>query len=269
MTITATQVKALRDKTGVSMGDCKKALVEAEGDEAQAIDLLKKKYAGKLEERADKEAANGRIGAFTNGSVGALVELRCETDFVAKNEDFTAAANALAQIVCETGETDVTKVMSTAGSDGRTGKDIITDVFGKLKENMGLEKAVSVPGGVASYVHHNGLVGTVIAADKDGDGFARQACMHVAATKVDGLNRDSMAAEAVEAARAEMAEQAKGKPAEIVEKIVAGKMDKWFAERVLLEQAYALSEEKKSVEQVASEAGVVISGYLKMELGAK
>ena len=212
--ISAAQVKSLREKTGISMADCKSALVEANGDEAQAIEVLKKKYAGKLDKRADKEAANGRIGAFADGKVGALVEFRCETDFVANNEAFAKAANSLAALVASTGVTEPNQIMETAGSDGKTGKDIITEAYSQLQEKMEIARACTQEKGSAFYIHHNGLVGSLVAAEGDDKQAAKNICMHVAAQPVlAGLCREDVDPKEVEEARQMMAEQAAGKPA--------------------------------------------------------
>lgn len=268
-TISASQVKSLRDKTGISMSDCKKALAEADGNETQAMDILQKKYAGQMEKRADKEAANGRIGAFADGEAGALVELRCETDFVANSEHFKAAADALAKLASKANVTDPDQLLQTKGDDGSTGQDIIAAAYGTLKENMKLARIARIEGGIACYVHHNGLVGTVIAADGEGSGLGKQICMHTAAQQtLDGLKREDISSAEVEKARDLMKDQAKGKPDNIVEKIVSGKMDKWYGERVLLEQPFAL-DDKKTVAQVAKDAGIMLTGYLKFELGGK
>ncbi len=269
MAISATQVKTLRDKTGVSMGDCKQALVDANGDEKQAIEILQKRYAGKLGIRADKEAANGRIGAYTDGTVGALIELRCETDFVAGNADFKAAADEIAQIAAQSGLTDTESLMNAKGPDGKTVKEILTTAYGKLQENMVLKRAVLLQKAAAHYVHHNGKIGTLVAADKTGVETARHICMHVAAQPVLlGLKREHVNPEEVQKARDLMADEVKNKPPQIQEKIVSGKMDKWFGERVLLEQPFAM-DDKKTVAQVATESGIAVLGYLKMELGGK
>ena len=268
-TIAASQVKALRDKTGISMADCKKALVEAEGNEAEAAEILQRKYAGQMQMRSEKEAANGRIGAYADGQAGALVELRCETDFVANSDQFKSAADALARLVTQSGETDPDQLMLTTGEDGKSGQDIVAAAFGTLKENMKIARAARIDHGVACYVHHNGLVGTVIAADGEGDGLARHLCMHIAAQRfLDGLTRQQVDPAKVERARELMKEQAAGKPENIVEKIVTGKMNKWYGERVLLEQPFAM-DDKKTVQQVAEQAGITTSGYLKFELGVK
>jgi len=265
--ISAAQVKALRDKTDISMADCKKALVEAGGDENQALEILKKKYADQMEGRSHKEAGNGRIGAFTNGQCGALIELRCETDFVANSEAFIETANALAALVVQSGETDINKILETKDANEKSGKELIADAYGKLKENINLSRASKIDQGVGCYVHHNGRVGTVVAADGSGDQIAKHICMHVAAQQVlTGLRREDVAPDEVEQARARMMEQAQGKPPEIAEKIVNGKMNKWYGERVLLEQPFAM-DDKKTVQNVADEAGINLSGYIKMEVG--
>ena len=267
--ISAAQVKSLRDKTGISMGDCKKALVETDGNEEQALDILKKKYEGKLDTRAHKEAANGRIGAYTDGKIGALVELRCETDFVANNKDFVTAANDIAKLSADTGITDVNTLLETKGQDGRTAKDIIAEAYGKLQEKIVLERSQTIKNGAAWYVHHNGLIGTIVAAEDANPEVAKHICMHVAAQKVlSGLKRDDVNQKEVEEARSIMMEQAKGKPEEIATKIVDGKMNKWYGERVLLEQPFAM-DDKKTVGQIAEEAKMKIVGYLKYELGVK
>ncbi len=268
--IAATQVKALRDKTGISMGDCKKALVEANGDEAQAMEILQKKFAGQMEMRANKEAANGRIGAYADGKVGALIELRCETDFVANNDDFKAAANCIAEIAARSGITDPEQLLNTKGPDGRTAQDIMTTAYSTLKENMQLARAACIDNAAACYVHHNGLVGTIIAASGDGGEIAKQICWHIAAQKVlEGLTRADIPKDSVEQARKTMKEQAGDKPPQIADKIVDGKMNKWFGERILPEQPFLPGDGKETVGEVAGKAGITLTGYLKFELGEK
>ncbi|MCG3137845.1 MAG: Elongation factor Ts [Phycisphaerae bacterium] len=268
-TISAAQVKALRDKTGVSMGDCKNALVEAGGDETKAMELLKRKYAGKLDTRADKEAANGRIGAYVNGLIGALVELRCETDFVSANSEFAKSANALAAIAAQHRLSDPNAVLEAKGADGHSGKDIITETYGKFQEKLVIARVATIEHGVAFYVHHNGKIGSVVAASQPNPEVAKQICMHIAAQQtIDGLNREAVDPQAVAEARSFMMEEAKGKPANIAEKMVEGKLNKWYAERVLLEQPFAL-DDKITIGQMAKDAGMTVTGYLKFELGVK
>ncbi len=265
--ITAQQVQALRAKTDVPMMDCKKALVESGGDETKAIEILRKRFADKMSDRAGKEAANGRIGVFADGRAGALVEMRCETDFVANNEHFSALANALAAHVAACGVTEVEALKASKLPNGRTAQELVVDAYGKLKENMNINRAARITGACAGYVHHNGKVGAVIAGDRDPGEAGRTVCMHIASTAlILGLRREDVDPALVQEARERAAEEAKGKPPQIIEKIVAGKMEKWYQERVLPEQPFVM-DDKKSVGAYAKEHGFSIQAYLKYEVG--
>lgn len=275
--ISASQVQALRAKTDLPLMDCKKALIEANGSEEGAIELLRKRFADKMSSRADKEAANGRIGAFTDAKGGALAEMRCETDFVAGNSVFVELANGFARQVAAThGKSPAELIDSKAEfAGGRTMKQLMADAFGKLNENMEFRRGQCIHGACSSYVHHNGKVGAIVALDKANDEIGRQICMHVASRQLLlGLDRSAVdkkaVAEAEEAVRAEMKADPKNasKPANIIDKMFAGKMDRWYGERVLIEQPFAL-DDKKTVGQAAKEAGVTITGYLRFELGEK
>jgi len=268
MAITAKQVQALRAKTDLSMMDCKKALVEADGDETKALDILRKKFAGKMSERADKETANGRIGIFADDRHAAMAELRCETDFVATNDQFKALADGLAAVVARTGITEVDKLKETKADDGRTVNDMLVDAFGRMKENLSLHRAVKIDGAGAGYVHHNGRVGAIITADQAPSEAGRHVCMHIASTPIIlGLRREDVPAALVEDARQSAMAEVKDKPDQIKDKIVSGKMDKWFGERVLLEQPFVM-DDKKTVEQYAKENGFSIQAFRKFEVGA-
>jgi elongation factor Ts len=265
--ITAKQVQALRAKTDLAMMDCKSALVEAGGDEARAMEILRKKFADKMSTRADKEAANGRIGVFADDSAAALVEVRCETDFVATNDAFRSLADAIAEQCARSGITDVEQLKAARGRDGRPVGDLLVDAFGKLKENLSIRRAVRIVGAGACYVHHNGKVAAAVTADKSPGEAGRQICMHIAsAALLVGLSREQVGPAEVEAARAKAREEIKGKPEQIIDKIVSGKMDRWFAERVLLEQPFVM-DDKKSVGAFAREKGFSVTGYVKYEVG--
>ncbi len=265
--ISAKQVSALREKTGLAMMDCKKALVEAAGDDQKALDILRRKFADKMTERADRETANGRIGAYGGASGAALVELRCETDFVATNSDFRSMADKLAETSATTGVTEVESFKSAKMAGGQTVQDFLIDAFGRIKENIQVKRLARLDGTGACYVHHNGRVGTAIACDKDPGEAGRNICMHIASTPVIlGLRRDDVPAGLVAQAKEKAAEEAAGKPPQIIDKIVAGKMDKWYAERVLVEQPFVM-DDTKSVKQIAEENGFNILGYLKFEVG--
>lgn len=265
--ISAKEVQALRTATGLAMMDCKKALVEAGGDPAKAKDILRQKFADKMSERAERETANGRIGVYADETGAALLELRCETDFVATNSDFAAVADQLAAQVASSGIVDVEAFKASAMADGQRVQEFLVDAFGRIKENLQVKRMKRVAGPGACYVHHNGRVAAAIACDGPPGDAGRQICMHIASTPVIlGRVREDVAPQAVSEAREKAREEAKGKPEPIVEKIVAGKMNKWYAERVLLEQPFVM-DDKKTVGEFAGEKGFSITAYIKYEVG--
>lgn len=265
--ISATQVQALRTKTGLAMMDCKKALSEAAGDEKKALELLRKRFADKMTERADKEAGNGRIGVHADDRAAALVELRCETDFVAGNSTFRELADRIAAAAAAAGVTDVDALKNAKAPGGRSVNELLVDAFGSLKENMSIRRAVVLSGAGACYVHHNGRVGAIVSCDKPPGEAGRHVCMHIASTPVIlGLDRAAVDPRLVAEARERAAAEVQGKPPQIIEKIVEGKMNKWFGERVLLEQPFVM-DDKTTVGDFAKQSGFAIKGYLKMEVG--
>jgi len=269
--IPAQKVQALRAKTDLPMMECKKALVEASGNEEAAIEILKKRFADKMSSRADKETANGRIGIYADAKGGALVELRCETDFVANNSVFVELANQFARQCAETHQKDSEALLAgkAAFAGGRTLKELLADAYGKLNEKMEIRRAKCAHGAAVGYVHHNGKVAALITMDKPNETAGRQICMHIASAHVLlGLDRSAIDPKLVQEAEAAARAEVANKPPQIVDKIVSGKMDKWFGERVLLEQPFAL-DDKKTVGAFAKENGVTITGYLRYELGGK
>lgn len=267
--ITAKAVQTLRTRTGLAMMDCKKALVETNGDEAAALQVLRKRHADKMTERADKEAANGRIGAFADDACAALAEIRCETDFVATNDKFTELANEIARQCARSGITDVEMLKSSKLEDGRTINDLLVDAFGIIKENMSIQRLARIEGPGACYVHHNGQVGSALAADQPAGDAGRQICMHIASTPtILGMVREDVDSSLVKVAREKATEEAAGKPPQIVEKIVDGKMNKWYAERVLVEQPFVV-DDKKTVGAFGKENGFVLKSFVKFEVGRR
>jgi len=265
--ISAKQVQALREKTGLAMMDVKKALVEAAGDEKKALELLRKRFADKMTERADKEAGNGRIGVYADDKAAALAEMRCETDFVATNEKFKELADQIAAQCARTGITDVEQLKASKMPDGRTVNEVLVDAFGIIKENISIRRLARLAGPGAGYVHHNGRVATIITAEKAPGDSGRHICMHIASTPVIlGLRREHVDAKLVAEGKAKAEEESKGKPPNILEKIVAGKMDKWYGERVLTEQPFVM-DDKKTVAAYAKENGYALTAYLKYEVG--
>jgi elongation factor Ts len=275
-TISAADVKALRDKTGLPMMDCKAALVEAGGDHEKATEILRKKGAAAAERKADRETAEGRIGCYVDRQrgVGALVELRCETAPVANNEGFVALANELAKSVAlADGDTDVETLLARPVADdpAKTIRDRINDTVNVLRENMGLARAARLEGTLASYVHHNGQVGvlTKFEADRLDPQLAADICMQIAAMHPLAVSRDRIDPELVkkelEIARDQAAQT--GKPEAILEKIAQGKLNKWYATCVLLEQPF-VRDDKKTVEQVLKAAGgVVVKDFVRLQVG--
>ncbi len=267
--ISAQQVQTLRAKTDLAMMDCKKALIEANGDEAKALEILRKRFADKMSDRADKEIANGRIGVFADDRGAAMVEVRCETDFVATNDTFKAFANQLAEQCLRTGTTDPEPFKASSLPDGRKVADVLTDMFGKLKENMAIQRLVKRDGPGACYVHHNGKGAAIIVCDQPPGEAGRHVCMHVASTPViHGRVREDVCAKLVAEAKEKAASEVTGKPPQIQEKIVTGKMEKWYKERVLLEQPFVM-DDKKSVADFAKENGFAVKAFVKYEVGGK
>ena len=275
-TISAADVKALRDKTGLPMMDCKAALVEADGDHEKASEILRKKGAAAAERKADRETAEGRIGCYLDQQqgVGALVELRCETAPVANSEGFIALANELAKSVALTDTPpDVETLLSQPLADepAKTIRDRINDSVNIIRENMGLARAARLNGTLASYVHHNGQVGvlTQFQADQLDPQLAADICMQIAAMSPLAVSRDRIDPELVkkelEIARDQAAQT--GKPEQILDKIAQGKLNKWYATCVLLEQPF-VREDKKTIEQVLKAAGgVVVKDFARLQVG--
>jgi len=287
--ITAALVKELREKTGVGMMDCKKALNETDGDFEAAVDWLRKKGLSKAAKKADRVAAEGLVAVAAQGGQGAVVEVNSETDFVARNEKFQAAVKEIATLaVGGSGNADELKAAKTAS--GETVEDKLTNLIATIGENMTLRRAAVVtaePGVVASYVHNPaaddmGAIGVLVGLKSDGDAaklaeLGRKLAMHVAAgapaiavsVDVDGV--DPAIADKEREVFADQA-RASGKPDNIVEKMVEGRMRKFYEEVVLLKQAFVMDPDR-TIEQVladtAKELGtsVEISGFVRMALG--
>ncbi len=273
--ITATMVKSLRERSGLPMMDCKAALQEVGGDEAAAMELLRKRGALAAEKKAGRETAEGRIGAFVDRETGAgaLVELQCETAPVANNPDFRELVAKIAKQVAVTGCTDVAGLAATKCVDdpGQTVQDLLHDVLNRLRENMKIASAVRATGHVATYVHHTGKLGVMIVAEGkvEDETLLNDVCMHIAFAQPDALSREQVPAEVVakeeEIAREQI--KASGKPENMIEKILTGKMNRWFSERVLLEQAF-VKDDKKTVGQVLQAAGVTLQSYHRLAVGS-
>ncbi len=288
--ITAGLVKELREKSGVGMMDCKRALTETNGDMEAAMDWLRTKGLSKAAKKADRVAAEGLVAAVVRndgkGMTGAVIELNAETDFVARNALFQAAALATAEAALETGG-DVDAIALAKTKDGEPVGEMITGLIGTIGENMRLRRAAhfSVPvGAVGVYMHNQtapglGRIGVLVAVEGEGDqavlsDLGRRIAMHVAATAPLSLSPDDLDQAAIEYEKAIFTEQAleSGKPANVVEKMVEGRIRKFLEEVVLLKQAFVMNPDQ-TVEQLVAETAktlgspVKVVGFTRLALG--
>ena len=269
--ITAAMVKELRETTGAGMLDCKKALVEANGNMEQAVDWLRKKGLASAAKKSSRVAAEGLVAVAVDGNKGAAVEVNSETDFVAKNEIFQEYVEDAAKVALHcNGDVEAMKAfVCPKCADSKTFGERLTDMIAKIGENMNLRRAkvISVNNGVVcSYIHNavrNGLgkIGVLVALESTADKakleeLGKHIAMHIAATAPIALNIAGVAPEAVEHEKSIFAEQAKasGKPANIIEKMVEGRIRKFYEEVVLEEQAFIMDPDKKIKDIVADAA---------------
>lgn len=261
--ITASMVKELREKTDAPMMECKKALTEAEGDMARAEEILRVKLGNKASKAAARITAEGLIGLYIadSGKVGAVIEVNCETDFVAKNDDFIAFVNQLAQLVAEKAPADVAALADLPMADG-TVESTRAALIGKIGENMSIRRfqRFETADQLASYVH-GGKIGVLVdfaGSDETGKDLA----MHIAATKPKALDASGVSPDDIAAERsvAEQKAAESGKPAEIVAKMVEGSVQKFLKEVTLLSQPF-VKNDKQSVEQMLKEKGSKISRF--------
>jgi elongation factor Ts len=278
--ITGAMVKELRDKTGAGMMDCKKALTEAAADMEAAVDWLRKKGLAAAAKKSGRTAAEGLIGVAHGALKAAMVEVNAETDFIARNEAFQAFVETVATIALEVGE-DVETIKAAAyPGTGRTVAEELTQLIATVGENMTLRRAavVSVGEGVAtSYVHNAlkpglGKIGVLVGLEGRADAaletLGRQIGMHVAATRPDALDVSSVDPASLEREKGVLAEQARasGKPEAIIEKMVEGRIRKFYEEVVLLEQTWVHDGESK-VRKVVEDAGAKVTRFVRFTLG--
>jgi len=285
--VTAALVKELRDKTGAGMMDCKRALGESDGDVEAAVDWLRKKGLAAAAKKAGRVAAEGLIGVATAGKAGAVVEVNSETDFVARNELFQNFVRQVAQLaVSAERDVEALKAVSFAGN-GKTVEAELTDLIGRIGENLVLRRVARLSvaqGHVASYVHNVvspglGKIGVLIALESAAGEdvlapLGRQLAMHVAAANPQYLDQASVSPAALDRERAVLREQAgsTGKSADIVERMVEGRLRKFYEDSVLLDQVYVIDGESrvgKVVEAAAKSAGtpIKIAAFVRYALG--
>jgi elongation factor Ts len=279
--ITAALVKDLREKSGVGMMDCKKALTENNGDIEAAMDWLRAKGLSKAAKKADRVAAEGLVAIATraqgDGEVASAIEFNAETDFVSRNDMFQNAARSIAQVALDT-DGGVEAISAAKTASGETVQEMATNLIATIGENMMLRRAVRyevAQGAIATYVHNAiapdlGRIGVLVVLESAGDKaklkeLGRKIAMHVAATSPLSLSTDDLDPAAVERERAIFSEQAaeSGKPPAVVEKMVEGRIRKFFEEVVLTKQAFVMNPDQ-TIEQLVAEAGKDVGAPVKL-----
>lgn len=275
MDVTAQMVMALRGKTGLSMMECKKALVESGGDENKAMEWLRKRGLAKAGEMTERAASEGRVAVYIDAASGraGMVELRCETEPVASTPDFIKLANACAQVAAGLDNPTPEQVLDSPmpGGDGRKVRELWDEVFNRVRENLQLARVGSIKGSIGHYVHHNAKVGVLVDMSAPcRDDAKADVCMHIAAMRPPYVHREEVPASLIAEQRERAAEQVKGKPANIIDKIIDGKLNTWFAEIVLHEQPFA-KDDKKTVGQFLGgvQPGLKVNRFLRYQVGTK
>ena len=267
--ISASLVKELREMTGVGMMECKRALAETDGDIKKAEELMRIKSGAKASKAASRQAAEGTIGVYisADAAAGALVEFNCETDFAARNVDLLAMAGALAKNVGSENPADVAALMNTH-IDGEVAESKRAALVQKIGENMNVRRFARVAGSgskVVSYVHGGGRIGVLVEFEGNGD-IARDVAMHLAAsvasTRAVCVSRDEVPAELIENERKIFAAQAaeSGKPADIIAKMVEGRINKYLAEVTLLGQPF-VKDPEQTVEKILKAANTTVKSF--------
>lgn len=266
--ITAALVGELRAKTDAPMMECKKALTEADGDMAKAEELLRVKLGSKASKAASRITAEGVVAAQVSGKVGALVEVNCETDFVTKNDEFLAFANACAKLVAESNPADVA-ALSALPLNGSTVETQRTALIGRIGENMSIRrfKRFETAGKLASYLHGT-RIGVMVEFDGADDQVGKDVAMHVAAMKPVSLSSDQVPAELIEKERsvAKLKAAESGKPPEIVAKMVDGSVQKYLREVSLLNQQF-VKNDKQTVEQMLKATNTSVKSFVMYIVG--
>ena len=286
MSVTAALVKELRDKSGAGMMDCKKALAETDGDMEAAIDWLRTKGLATAAKKSGRVASEGLVSFAVDGTRGAVIELNAETDFVARNTEFQEFASTLAGLALDAGDLDALTAVDYPDT-GRNVAEELTHKIATIGENMSLRRMATLSVGsgcIVSYMHNAtapglGRIGVLVALESTAaadvlEGLGKQIAMHIAATSPASLSVDDLDPEAVQRERDVLIEQAKasGKPQEIAEKMVQGRMKKYYQEVVLLEQTSVIDGETRIADVVANtgkDAGaeIALTGYVRFNLG--
>ena len=271
MAVTAQMVKALRDRTGAGMMDAKKALTEAGGDIEAAVDWLRSKGLAKAAKKSGRTAAEGLVGARVRAGSGVLVEVNSETDFVSRNPEFQKMVTAITEAAMDAADTEA---LAAADLGGKSVSETLTEAIATIGENMTLRRMTRLEGeSVVSYVHNQaaeglGKIGVLVALSGADTGIGRQIAMHVAAANPASLSEADLDPALLEREKQVLTEQARdsGKPEQVIEKMIAGRMKKFLSEVTLLGQAFVVDPET-TVAEAAEAAGVTITGFRRFEVG--
>ena len=272
--VTASQVKDLREKTGAGMMDCKKVLTETDGDMERAIELLRERGIAKAAKKSSRVAAEGLVAAYVSedGKVGAVVEVNAETDFVGKNDEFKNFVNDVARQIVEKNPANVEELLAqeSIAETGKTVQEVLTNKIATIGENMTIRRfeRFESNGLVASYIHGEGKIGVLVDMENATPELAKDICLQIAAAKPEFLNRESVTAERVEKEMEILKAQAmnEGKPAEIAEKMVQGRINKFYGEICLMEQEFVKDPDMK-INKLLESKGAKINAFARLEKG--
>jgi elongation factor Ts len=268
--ITASMVKELRERTDAPMMDCKKALSEAEGDMTRAEEILRVRFGNKASKAAGRVAAEGTVGIYisADGKQGAMVEVNCETDFVAKNDDFLALTRNAAELVAKQNPADVAALSALKAGDA-TLEEIRAQLVGKIGENMTIRRFVrfDAKGKLASYVH-GGKIGVVVDVVGGDETLAKDIAMHIAAAKPKSLDASGVSQDLIDTERRVAIEKAReaGKPEAMLDKIADGTVQKFLKEVTLLNQPF-VKDDKQTIEQLLKSKGASVAGFSMFVVG--
>ena len=272
--VTASQVKDLREKTGAGMMDCKKVLTETDGDMEKAIELLRERGIAKAAKKSGRVAAEGLVEAYISedGKVGAIVEVNAETDFVAKNDEFKSFVASVAKQVVEKDPKDLEDLLAQESIDeaGKTVKDVLTDKIAKIGENMNIRRFVRFEsdGLIEKYIHGDGKIAVLVNMKGGDNEVAKDVCMQIAAARPEYLNEASVPEDRLNKEKEILKVQTmnEGKPEAIAEKIVQGRIRKFFEEVCLVDQVFVKDANKK-VSDILKEHGAEVTEFARFEKG--
>ena len=271
MAITASMVKELRESTGAGMMDAKKALTETSGDFEAAVDWLRTKGLAKAAKKSDRIAAEGLVAVSVDGPNGVAIEINSETDFVAKNAEFQEMVRGIAEVALNV---DSVEALADADFQGKKVSEVVTDKIATIGENLSLRRISKISGDqVVSYVHNAaadgmGAIAVLVALKGSSQEFGRQVAMHIAAANPQALSNNDLDPSIIEREKSVLTEQAResGKPEQVIEKMIEGRMKKFFSEVTLLGQDFVIDPDL-TVQTASEKAGVKILGYVRMAVG--